>query len=86
MGVAEKGTGIQNGPETYQQEFVGIMGHNTKPLNPMTIVGNFNLALPEEQSSIWARIWVLPHMALTPKVELHNEASQMGCEHSISVN
>jgi len=28
VGVVEKGTGIWNGPETYQQEFVGIMGCN----------------------------------------------------------
>ena len=28
VGVAEKGTVIRNGLETYQQEFVGVMGCN----------------------------------------------------------
>ena len=28
VGVVEIGSGIQNGPETYQYEFVGVMGCN----------------------------------------------------------
>jgi len=35
VGVAETGTGIQNGPETYQYEFVGVMGHNS--ISPLMI-------------------------------------------------
>ena len=29
VGVVEKGTGIQKGPEAYQKEFVGVMGSNS---------------------------------------------------------
>ena len=28
VGLVEMGTGIQNGLETYQYKFVGIVGHN----------------------------------------------------------
>jgi len=44
-------------------------------MNPMTIFVHFNFAWPEEQPSIWARIWVFLCPAFTPEVELHNAAS-----------
>src|SRR5882724_4626029 len=56
------------------------------PMNPTTIFGCFNFAQPEEWPSIWARIWVFPCPAFTPKAELHNAASPTWIASSVSVN
>jgi len=45
VGVAEMGTGIQNGLETYQYEFVGVMGCNRIPSSPLSRISHVHKLL-----------------------------------------
>src|SRR5882724_3322677 len=84
VGVVEMGTGIRNGPETYQYEFVGIMGHNMSLPQDFQDSWNFSSTLKLRCHQTLTLSLVSPPLSLPPNFWVF-QTSKPGTHQSLTL-